>query len=55
MLGGKISSKHIDNRLGRKLTTPINSLGSKLVKSVSISHHHNHNQQQEPKSYLEKR
>lgn len=49
-------SSLIDNRLGKKLTIPVNSLGSKLVKGVSTRHVHNHNQEpKEQKSYLEKR
>ena len=54
MLGRKLTSGAIDNRLGRKLTTPINSLGTKLTKGNSIRHVHNQNQQPKEKSYLEK-
>ena len=55
MLGKKLNSGLTDNRLGKKLTTPINSLGSKMVKGISHRHVHNHNQEpKEIKSYLEK-
>ena len=56
MLGRKNMSSLIDNRLGKKLTVPINSLGSKLVKGISTRHVHNHTQEPKAiKSYLEKR
>ena len=57
MLGLKHTSKIVDNRLGRKLSTPLNSLGTKLIKTpVSIRHHHSHTDQpKEVKSFLEKR
>jgi hypothetical protein len=56
MLGKKLTSGLIDNRLGKKLTIPVNSLGTKLVKGVTTRHVHNHSQEpKEIKSYLEKR
>jgi len=55
MLGKKITSSFVDNRLGKKLTTPINSLGTKLVKGNITRHVHNHQEPKETKSYLEKR
>jgi hypothetical protein len=56
MLGKKITSGFVDNRLGKKLTVPINSLGTKLVKGNITRHVHNHNQDdRQKKSYLEKR
>ena len=57
MLGHKNIARMIDNRLGRKLTIPINSLGSKLIKGIHQSHHHHveHNEPKEVKSFLEKR
>jgi len=56
MLGKKHYDSLIDNRLGKKLTTPINSLGTKLTKGVSTRHvHHENHEQKEHKSYLEKR
>ena len=51
-----MTSSVVDNRLGRKLTVPINSLGTKLTKGNSTRHVYNHNQEpKEIKSYLEKR
>ena len=56
MLGKKFTSGLIDNRLGKKLTIPVISLGTKLVKGVSTRQVHNHSQEpKEHKSYLEKR
>ena len=56
MLGKKITSGLVDNRLGKKLTIPINCLGSKLVKGITTRHVHNQTQEpKEIKSYLEKR
>ena len=57
MLGHKNYSKMIDNRLGRKLTFAVNSLGCKLVKGSNHTNHHHveHNEPKEVKSFLEKR
>ena len=56
MLGKKITYGLVDNRLGKKLTTPINSLGSKLIKGGTQHHYHGHQEEpKEIKSYLEKR
>ena len=57
MLGHKNYSKMIDNRLGRKLTFAVNSLGSKLVKGSNHTHQHHseHHEHKEVKSFLEKR
>ena len=55
MLGKKITYGLVDNRLGKKLTTPINSLGTKIVKGVITRHVHRHEEPKEVKSYLEKR
>ena len=56
MLGKKHTSSLIDNRLGKKLTVPINSLGTKFVKGITTRHVHNHSQEpKKHKSYLEKR
>ena len=56
MLGKKLTSSFVDNNLGRKLTVPTNSLGTKLVKGTITRHVHNHNQDdRQKKSYLEKR
>ena len=56
MLGKKMASSLVDNRLGKKLTIPVNSLGTKIIKGVSTRHVHNHTQEpKEIKSYLEKR
>ena len=57
MLGSKVHKKFVDNMLGRKLTIPLNSLGTKLVRGGPIKHHHNNQNQEEKavKSYLEKR
>ena len=55
MLGKKLTSNLIDNNLGRKLTVPINSLGTKIVKGVITRHVHRHEEPKEVKSYLEKR
>ena len=42
--------------LGKKLTTPINSLGTKLVKGINMRHNiQEHREPKEHKSYLEKR
>ena len=57
MLGHKNYSKMIDNKLGHKLTFPINSLGSKIVKFSNHNNHHNveHHEPKVVKSFLEKR
>ena len=55
MLGKKLTSSFVDNNLGRKLTVPTNSLGTKLVKGNITRHVHNHQEPKETKSYLEKR
>lgn len=55
MLGKKWSYGLVDNRLGKKLTVPINSLGTKIVKGGTQRHYHGQQDQpKEPKSYLEK-
>ena len=51
MLGHKNNARMIDNRLGRKLTITINSLGSKLIKGIHHTHHH-HVEHHEPKEVL---
>ena len=52
----KITSGVIDNRLGKKLTIPVNSLGTKLVKGITTRHVHHHTQEPKViKRYLEKR
>ena len=54
MLGSKVHKKFVDNMLGRKLTIPLNSLGTKLIRGGPIKHHHNQNQEEKTvKSYLE--
>ena len=57
MLGHKNIARMIDNRLGRKLTFAVNSLGSKLVKGSNHTHQHHseHHEPKEVKSFLEKR